>query len=481
MSEETVRVCFLSEDLTFAEPLGRALGAGFSVRAVDERLSYEVRDWCDVVLLDLRSSGSVADFESRLQLIEGIRSIPSAPPIIALCEEEQNRAVFRAIERGVYDTVTNPPNMLELRLVLLRAHRFQCAIQEVERLKGGARGSGRLHDLLGTSSAMQELFGLAQKIGPCDVNVLITGETGTGKELLARAIHHLSSRQARPLVAFSCANLPESLIEDELFGHEKGAFTGAFALRRGRIEAADQSTLLLDEIGDLALGLQPKLLRVLQERSFERLGGNNTVNVNIRLICATNRNLAELVQEGKFREDLYYRLNVVQMHLPPLRERRDDIPLLAQHFLEASAEQFHKKVKRFSRSAMQALEDHAWPGNVRELHNAIQRAVVLAEGPAIEPHQLPVAVRGACEAQPLNGSYEKEVRDFKRRLILRTLRECGWRKAESARSLGVARGYLHRLINQLGIQQTEENTVAAAMPEQPVRPTAGLPPVTRVM
>ena len=328
---------------------------------------------------------------------------------------------------------------------------------------------------------MQELFGLAQKIGPCDVNVLITGETGTGKELLARAIHHLSSRQARPLVAFSCANLPESLIEDELFGHEKGAFTGAFALRRGRIEAADQSTLLLDEIGDLALGLQPKLLRVLQERSFERLGGNNTVNVNIRLICATNRNLAELVQEGKFREDLYYRLNVVQMHLPPLRERRDDIPLLAQHFLEASAEQFHKKVKRFSRSAMQALEDHAWPGNVRELHNAIQRAVVLAEGPAIEPHQLPVAVRGACEAQPLNGSYEKEVRDFKRRLILRTLRECGWRKAESARSLGVARGYLHRLINQLGIQQTEENTVAAAMPEQPVRPTVGLPPVTRVM
>ncbi len=481
MSEENVRVCFLSEDLAFAGPLARALGAGFSVRAVDELLSYEVRDWCDVVLLDLRSASSEADFESRLQLIEAIRSTSSAPPIIALCDEGQNRTVFRAIERGVYDTVANPPNMVELRLVLLRAHRFQRAIQEVERLKAGARGSGRLHDLLGTSPAMQELFGLAQKIGPCDVNVLITGETGTGKELLARAIHHLSRRQARPLVAFSCANLPESLIEDELFGHEKGAFTGAFALRRGRIEVADQSTLFLDEVGDLALGLQPKLLRVLQERSFERLGGNNTVNVNIRLICATNRNLAELVQEGKFREDLYYRLNVVQMHLPPLRERRDDIPLLAQHFLETSAEQFRKKAKRFSRSAMQALEDHAWPGNVRELHNAIQRAVVLAEGPAIEPHQLPVAVRGACESQLLSGSYEKEVRDFKRRLILRTLRECGWRKAESARSLGVARGYLHRLINQLGIQQAEENTVAAATPEQPVRPTAGLPPVTRVM
>jgi DNA-binding NtrC family response regulator len=484
VSAEPVRVCFLSQDVTFAEPLARALGAGFSVRAIDElrfRQSCEALDCCDAVLLDLRTASSKVDFESRLQLIDQVRSAPSAPPIIALCDEGRNRAVLHAIERGVYDTVTNPPNMLELRIVLLRAHRFHCAVQEVERLKASANGSGRLHELLGTSSAMQELFGLAQKIAPCDVNVLITGETGTGKELLARAIHQLSSRHTRPLVAFSCANLPESLIEDELFGHEKGAFTGAFAMRRGRIEAADQSTLFLDEIGDLALGLQPKLLRVLQERSFERLGGNNTVNVNIRVICATNRNLAELVQEGKFREDLYYRLNVVQMHLPPLRERRDDVPLLAQHFLESSAEQFRKKAKRFSRSAMQALEDHSWPGNVRELHNAVQRAVVLTEGSTIELQQLPIAMRGVCESQPLNRSYEDEVRDFKRRLILRTLRECGWRKAESARTLGVARGYLHRLINQLGIQQLDEE-VAPALDtlEQEIRP-APLPPTTRVM
>src|SRR6202043_1316299 len=216
----------------------------------------------------------------------------------------------------------------------------------LERLRADSRGAGRLHELLGTSKPMQELSGLAQKIAPCDVNVLITGETGTGKELLARAIHQMGPRASHPMVAFSCANLPETLIEDELFGHEKGAFTGAVANRRGRSQTADQGTLFLDEIGDLSLGLQPKLLRVLQERSFERLGGNSTVNVNIRLICATNRQLSEMVQQGKFREDLYYRLNVVQMHLPPLRERRDDVPLLAQHFLQTFAKQFNKKVTR---------------------------------------------------------------------------------------------------------------------------------------
>jgi DNA-binding NtrC family response regulator len=308
---------------------------------------------------------------------------------------------------------------------------------------------------------MQELFALAQKIAPCDVNVLITGETGTGKELLARAIHQMSGRATRPLVAFSCANLPETLIEDELFGHEKGAFTGAMMSRRGRIESADQGTLFLDEIGDLSLGLQPKLLRVLQERNFERLGSNSTINVNIRLICATHRNLSEMVQQGKFREDLFYRLNVVQMHLPPLRERRDDISLLAQHFLQVSSEQFNKKVRRFSQPALHALEEYAWPGNVRELENAVQRAVVLSEGQTVDVWHLPGGIRSNPAEPVMIRSYEEEVRQFKRRLLLRTLQECGWRKAESARTLGVARGYLHRLINQLDLRQNEEDTIAA--------------------
>jgi two-component system, NtrC family, response regulator AtoC len=476
-SESIIRVCFLSQDSGFADPLSRALGAEFTTRVSQElqtpRLT-DPREGGDVVLLDLRSVSTRGDYESGLRLIDEMHQSPSCPPIVALCDERNRQIVLQAIERGAYDTITNPPNMMELRLVLRRAHKSHAAEQELQHLKANARGSGRLHELLGTSQTMQELFSLAQKIAPCDVNVLITGETGTGKELLARAMHHISSRSARPLVAFSCANLPETLVEDELFGHEKGAFTGALTMRRGRIEAADQSTLFLDEIGDLSLGLQPKLLRVLQERSFERLGSNNTVNVNIRVICATNRSLSELVQQGKFREDLYYRLNVVQMHLPPLRERRDDISLLAQHFLDTAAEQFKRKVKRFSKQALRALEEYAWPGNVRELSNAVQRAVVLSEGSAVEVSHLPAAMRSGCETPELTRSYEDEVREFKRRLILRTLRDCGWQKTESARALGVARGYLHRLINQLEIQQVEE---ADASVEAQVQ----FPPGTRLM
>ena len=477
MSEQILGIYFLTQDLGFVDPLARALGHGFTVKACSEfdlQEFIDLRPQCDVTMLDLRSASTKGDTERSLRLIDEIASVPFAPPLVALCDEGNRQVVLTAIERGAYDIVTNPPNMMELRLVLRRAHLFHSAVEEAGRLRASAQGTGTLNELIGTAPAMQELFGLARKIAPCDVNVLITGETGTGKELLARAIHQLSSRHVRPMVAFSCANLPETLIEDELFGHEKGAFTGAFTMRRGRIETADQSTLFLDEIGDLALGLQPKLLRVLQERNFERLGGNNTVNVNVRVICATNRDLSELVREGKFREDLFYRLNVVQMHLPPLRERRDDIPLLAQHFLKCSAEQFGKKAKRFSQPALHALEDYAWPGNVRELQNAVQRAVVLTEGPTVELHQLPASLRGVCDTtSQLGRSYEREVRDFKRRLILRTLRECGWRKTESARTLGVARGYLHRLMNQLNIQQIEEEAL--------VEVAAQLPPTTRVM
>jgi DNA-binding NtrC family response regulator len=251
--------------------------------------------------------------------------------------------------------------------------------------------------------------------------------------------------------------LPETLVEDELFGHEKGAFTGAVFSRRGRFEAADQGTLFLDEIGDLALGLQAKLLRVVQERSFERLGSNTTQTVNIRLVCATHRNLAEMVQQGKFREDLYYRLNVVQLQLPPLRDRREEIPFLANHFLQRFGQQFGKKTKHFSPLALHALEEYNWPGNVRELENAVQRAVVIAEGPAIEVWHLPAALHNGFEQARLVTSFEEEVRDFKRRLILRTLRECGWRKAETARTLRLARGYLHRLINQLQIDEEADS------------------------
>jgi DNA-binding NtrC family response regulator len=482
LDKQVIRVSFLTQDSGLGEAIARALGEDFATRTVNqwqfEQLA-DVRESSDVILLDLRSANTQGDDETVLRLMDEISKVPSHPPLVVLCEEENRSLIFRAIEHGADDSVTNPPNIMELRLILRRAFRFHAAEREVQRLRANERPTGRLHELLGTSAPMQELFVLARKIAPCDVNVLITGETGTGKELLARAIHHLSGRNIGPLVAFSCANLPENLVEDELFGHEKGAFTGAMMARRGRVEAADRGTLFLDEIGDLGLGLQPKLLRVIQERNFERLGSNKTISVDIRLICATNRNLAEMVQQGKFREDLFYRLNVVQMHLPPLRERRDDIPLLAQQFLLKSAQQFKKKARRFSPQALHALEDHTWPGNVRELENVVQRAVVLSEEQTVDVSSLPPSIRstrlglelsGGPEAAQLSHSYEDEVRRFKRALVLRALRECGWRKAECARTLGVARGYLHRLINQLGIQEGEGDAPAERRDDYPLGP-----------
>jgi len=368
LDKPVIRVSFLTQDSGLGDAIARALGDVFATSAVNERhfnRLTEVRENSDVMLLDLRSANTEGDEEAILSLMTDLNRVPARPPMVVLCEEENKAIILRAMEHGADDSVTNPPNMIELRLILRRAYRVHAAERELLRLRANERPTGRLHEVLGTSAPMQELFALSRKIAPCDVNVLITGETGTGKELLARAIHQLSARNTGPLVAFSCANLPETLVEDELFGHEKGAFTSALGSRQGRIEAADHGTLFLDEIGDLALGLQPKLLRVLQERNFERLGSNKTISVDIRLICATNRNLAEMTQQAKFREDLYYRLNVVQLHLPPLRDRRDDIPLLAQQFLLKFAQQFKKKARRFSQQALAALEEQNWPGNVR--------------------------------------------------------------------------------------------------------------------
>jgi DNA-binding NtrC family response regulator len=481
--EQDIRVCFATPDSNLAEVLKGVLGKGFVTRTFSELQPNrfgEMKDWCDVVLLDLRATYPAEAKEAGLRLMQELIGLPAHPPVIVLHDEDSAGLNLKVMELGAYDTITNPPNMIELRLILRRAFKFRAAEKEIQRLRSSVTGATRLHDLHGTAPAMQELFALARKIGPCDVNVLITGETGTGKELLARAIHQSSLRAARPFVAFSCANLPDTLIEDELFGHERGAFTGAIAMRRGRMECADQGSLFLDEIGDLGLGLQPKMLRVLQERSFERLGGNTTVSVNIRLITATNRNLQQMVQQGEFREDLFYRLNVVHMHIPPLRERRDDIILLAQLFLVAASQRFNKNVKRFSHPALLALEEYAWPGNVRELENAVQRAVVLSEGLTVDVSNLPLDIRkNSQEADTfsdsipetaLNGSYELEIRQFKRRLILRTLRKCGWSKVESARSLGVARGYLHRLINQLEISQYEEDNLMANLEERLMGP-----------
>ena len=467
MERTSLQIFLVSDDNNLSGLLGRALGEGFVLRSQNvssiEALK-ELFSWSDVFLVDLRKALLSTEDDS-FQFLDAVNRIPVHPPVVVLCDDEQRELVLGAIDRGAIDSITHPPNIPELRLLLRRAHRFYMAEKELRELRAEQDRSGRLQSLLGTSPAMQEIFNLARRIAPADVNVLITGETGTGKELMARAIHQMGSRSSGPMVAFSCANLPDTLVEDELFGHEKGAFTGAFLGRQGKIEAANHGSLFLDEIGDLPINLQPKLLRVLQERNFERLGSNRNIEIDVRLISATHHNLAELVKQGKFREDLYYRLNVVELHLPPLRERRDDISLLAHHFLQKYAQVFKKNVKRFSPSTLTAFEQHDWPGNVRELENIVQRAVVLSEGQTLELSSLPAIFRGPdpepakaanFSSKALPFSYENELRRFKRDLVLRTLNQYGWKKAESARALGVARGYLHRLINQLEIREQEE-------------------------
>jgi two-component system response regulator HydG len=456
---DLMRILFASKDPDFTKALIRFLGSGFDV---DPRGSFaldaDAIHAADAILLDLHTTRNDYELPSALRLLEQVSKTELPPPVIVILETRERTATIDLLEKGAYEVLASPPNLMDLRTALERGRQHHNAVKEAARLRAQQLQPRAVPELIATSSSMSQMLDMARRIAPCDVSVLITGETGTGKELVARMIHRLSPRAPYPIVAFSCANLPDTLVEDELFGHEKGAFTGAQAMRCGRLEAADRGTLFLDEVGDLGIALQPKLLRVLQERNFERLGSNRSVSVNLRVVCATNRELAKMVEHGKFREDLYYRLNVVQLHVPPLRERRDDIPLLANHFLRRFAEQFQKNVTRMPRSVMHALEEHLWPGNVRELENVIQRAVALADGPSIELWHLPATLRTNFGAPaPIEQSYEGEVREFKRRLIVRTLNQCGGSKTRAARNLGVARNYLHRLINQYQIRSADDD------------------------
>jgi transcriptional regulator with GAF, ATPase, and Fis domain len=310
------------------------------------------------------------------------------------------------------------------------------------------------HDMVGQSPRLRQVHEFIGKVAPTDSTVLITGESGTGKELVARAIHRNSRRAAKSFVAINCATLSETLLESELFGHEKGAFTGAVAQKKGKLELAEGGTVFLDEVGELALTLQAKLLRVLQERQFERVGGTRPIQVNIRVIAATNRDLEEAIRSGTFRKDLYYRLNVVSQEMPPLRERREDIPLLASHFAAVYSERCNRKVKGLSNEARACMLAYDWPGNVRELENAIERAVVLGSADVILPEDLTEAV---LETGPPSGSsiptYYEAVSEAKKQLILRAFDQAKGNYLEAARLLGMHVNYLHRLIKNLNLKQ----------------------------
>jgi Nif-specific regulatory protein len=332
----------------------------------------------------------------------------------------------------------------------------EALLQEQENLKRQLKGKYRVENIIGQSDSMQEVFEAVHRVAPSKANVLLRGESGTGKELVAKAVHYMSPRAKAPFIKFNCASIPEGLLESELFGHEKGAFTGAMASRKGRFELADRGTIFLDEIGDLPLTLQPKILRVLQEKEFERVGGEKTIKVDVRLIAATSRNLEESVANGKFREDLYYRLNVVPLFLPPLRERKEDIPVLIEHFLGKYNSENGKSVTITS-GVLNIFVNYEWPGNVRELENTVERMVVMSSGKEITVSDIPLNIRD----QSLRSRYGLQMKDglpstiadIEKANILDALKKSGWVQAKAARLLGITPRQIGYKMKRYGIEE----------------------------
>jgi DNA-binding NtrC family response regulator len=374
-------------------------------------------------------------------------------PVIVYSWEVGGQKVLNAFRDGVCDALSQPLDVQQLRFALDRACRRGTLARELAETRK-LIGPSRVEGLLGNSKALERVCEITQKVSNVFTTVLITGESGTGKGLVAKAIHRLSSRSSKPFVAFSVCSFPETLIEDELFGHEKGAFTGAGQARRGRFEEANGGTIFIDEIGDLALPLQTRLLRALQERTVERLGSNVPRALDVRVICATNRNLEKMVEEGTFRQDLYFRISVVKIQMPALRERKEDIPILAEQFLRTFAKAHGKAARLLTPGYLGALSQHSWPGNVRELQNVIERSVVLANGNEyLGVADLPEELRGLMVAEDDThaGSFHEAIQAFKRELVRAALRVHSGNKVRAAEELGISRCYLHRLLNQFNL------------------------------
>jgi DNA-binding NtrC family response regulator len=366
------------------------------------------------------------------------------------------------MKHGAYDFLTKPINLDRLEILLKRSLRNRDMEDENRALHEQLDAKFGLANIIGQSAAMQEVFDTVKQVAGSKATVLIEGESGTGKELIAHAIHRLSPRTKGPYVAVHCAALSTNLLESELFGHEKGAFTGATERRRGRFELADGGSLFLDEIGEIDASIQVKILRVLEERTFERVGGQETIETDARLIAATNRDLRAMMERGTFREDLFYRLFVVVIRVPPLRERREDIPLLIQHFLQNIAKENGRQIESITPDALQAMTAYAWPGNVRELRNAVERMVVLSRGNRITMRELPAEIRddappprparpgAAGEPSPLS------IDEAERNLVIKALKTTGGNKTRAAEQLGISRRTLHRKLHEYNLTGNDE-------------------------
>lgn len=449
----------------------------------------------DLVILDYRMP--------RLDGLETLKEIrrqdPEAPILFVTAYGSKDLAM-QALREGAYDYFTKPFDVDEIRVVVRRALEKRALRRRVQILSRGMDASLGFDQIIGSTTEMRELFHLIQRIAGQDVTVLVLGESGTGKELVASAIHRHSKRRNKNFVAINCAAIPGELLESELFGHERGAFTGAHALKIGKFEHANGGTIFLDEIGDMDSMLQAKMLRVLQDSEFQRVGGNKTVKVDVRIIAATNKDLSEEVAKGRFREDLFFRLNVIPLFIPPLRNRRADVPILIDHFVKHANQQYEKQVRGISKEVMEKFMEHHWPGNVRELENVITRAVILSHGEVIGPSDLPIDFsdeeilksaaerkgREAAEASsngsakgsavsdlvgslsavddaaslisliesgtPMQDVIDGEVQKIEKRVILSALERNRWRRGETANFLGVSRRNLLRKMQKLGIE-----------------------------
>jgi two-component system response regulator HydG len=403
----------------------------------------------DLILMDVRMVKV-----SGLEALAEIKAFNPAIPVIIMTAYASVETAVEALKKGAYDYLTKPLDFDELRLTLARAMDHSQLKEENRLLRERLGSRFDRQNLIGRSQAMTALLETVAQVAPSEATVLITGESGTGKEMIAGAIHFNSFRKDGPFIRINCAAITETLLESELFGHERGAFTGADRRKEGKFRQADGGSIFLDEVSEMSLGMQVKLLRVLQEREITRVGGDEVLKVDVRVIAATNRDLLQAMAAGRFREDLYYRLNVVTLHVPPLRSRREDIPLLAQHFLIHFAGQNHKTIKGFTPQAMDRLLRYAWPGNVRELMNAVERGVVLSRSEYLDEAELPLISAAEGVTERLSGGMqagETPLEEVEKAAILKSLAAAEGNKSEAARRLGITRRTLHQKLKKWGL------------------------------
>lgn len=446
-SPSSINILVVDDELSVRESLqswfsedGYSVGVAEDANAALQKL--QERSW-DIILLDIRMPGM-----DGLTLHERIREqMPDIIVIIITAFATVDTAV-RALKDGAFDYITKPVDPDELTHLIRNAIRQRMLSKENIMLKESVDQLQHVEFIVGNSPQMQKVFELVRTVAQTDVTVIVRGESGTGKELIARAIHANSKRKYFPIIPVNCGALPETLLESELFGHEKGAFTGAQYRRKGKFEMANGGTLFLDEIGTLSMKTQVDLLRVFETRQFTRVGGEKTIKVDIRIICATNTDLEHAVKKGTFREDLYYRINVFSVNIPPLRERKSDIPALAQHFVKKFALYMNKPMREISPAAMNIIVQHSWPGNVRELENAIERAMVVGDPPTIQPEDLPFQLSYISHTPQGDTLAEME-----RSHIVRTLEKYNWNITHTAEALSIDRVTLYNKIEKYGLKK----------------------------